>query len=665
MTQRSAPSLLSLPDLIVARNTGGEVHGTGVEAEADRLLISDRFCEAAEVYQSLDLIDMNQREKLAYSLYYAGQNDFYRDLGTEIEQATPWGLALHLWAFIAKRFRSDETADIRAEKLAQLLQAILKLEGWSRLREFLIAGCWFQSLQLAHETSAMRSIQSKASIALEASDSKLHASLELCARLFNFYRDRTNPQVKALEKLVASIQADDTPVLSVLFCAAMTIGDIQQASSAISVLCQRYKDHQLLESTVSAISAEAGRPEFLEFLPTELKGISLSRPEIRLLIALTNHDHSGVLAIAQDMPAGGPAESVLGLPRIAEPVFDFLFSGWTDHVGSWGGSSPWEAIFGDRLFRALPPGALRNTFLQGCRNFMEDEELDSHARELCDLFESSLSTDDFYWILRPECLQLVDAASVANYLIQTASEESKFSPFDGFEVEIPWYRFVPEIKEKLRALQPNARAVVKVVLGKWEVPLRPTLQQRLAGNGLPEVLDDPVRQLGAVITDLDGNDLAYLQLALMKLTARVAERISPAAANEVTVLAYNDFISPNYLTEYGEGRIRTLTSRYGAARFMQGLEALMNSPDFDPEADSQIPALSKMLVTLQGSLQVRRAYLAGVLRNRLKNLNSHWLDQQVVETMARGVDIEQMIDLAKGVTSWDGWSDGLASLAPY
>lgn len=60
---------------------------------------------------------------------------------------------------------------------------------------------------------------------------------------------------------------------------------------------------------------------------------------------------------------------------------------------------------------------------------------------------------------------------------------------------------------------------------------------------------------------------------------------------------------------------------------MQGLEALMNRPDFDPEADSQIPALSKMLVTLQGSLQLRRAYLAGVLCNRLKNLNSHWLDR--------------------------------------
>lgn len=53
------------------------------------------------------------------------------------------------------------------------------------------------------------------------------------------------------------------------------------------------------------------------------------------------------------------------------------------------------------------------------------------------------------------------------------------------------------------------------------------------------------------------------------------------------------------------------------------------------------------------------------LRKRLKNLRSHWLDQQVSEAMARGIDIEQMIDLAKGVNSWDAWSEGLARLVPY
>ena len=57
--------------------------------------------------------------------------------------------------------------------------------------------------------------------------------------------------------------------------------------------------------------------------------------------------------------------------------------------------------------------------------------------------------------------------------------------------------------------------------------------------------------------------------------------------------------------------------------------------------------------------------LAGILRKRLKNLKSHWLDQQVSEAMGRGVDIEQMIELAKGVGSWDDWSDGLESLQPY
>jgi len=91
----------------------------------------------------------------------------------------------------------------------------------------------------------------------------------------------------------------------------------------------------------------------------------------------------------------------------------------------------------------------------------------------------------------------------------------------------------------------------------------------------------------------------------------------------------------------------------------------MRSPEFNPETDRDIPALSKMLVTLQGSLQGRRAYLAGVLRKQHKNLKSHWLDQQVSEAMNRGVDLEQMIDLAKGVNSWDDWSDGLSRLVHY
>ena len=152
---------------------------------------------------------------------------------------------------------------------------------------------------------------------------------------------------------------------------------------------------------------------------------------------------------------------------------------------------------------------------------------------------------------------------------------------------------------------------------------------------------------------------------MMKLSARIAERISPAAGREVSIQAYNDFVHPSRLTEYGEERVRKLATRYGAAGFLQGLDALIASPEFNPKTDRELPALSKMLVKLQGGLAGRRAYLAGILRKRLKNLKSTWLDQQVSECMARGVDIEQMIDLAKTVNSWDDWSDGLADLRPY
>ncbi|WP_248746233.1 hypothetical protein [Pseudomonas sp. MWU12-2037] len=665
MSARTLPSLLSLPELINAKNTDTDVRGTGVEAEADQLFISNRFSEAAEAYRALDLDDINRREKLAYCLFCAGQKDFYTVLDARIEHATPWGLALHSWAFNDRRFAFDLPVDDLAERLTRLLQCAVKMDSWPKLREYLIAGCWHHSLQQRHDTPAMRTLQSTASAALGKTGSKLQETLELCTRIFNYYRDRTEPQVRALDELVASTSTNDTPVLSALFSAAMIVQNTQQAKSALSELCRRYSDHQYLEQTVSAVAVEAGCPEFLDCLPAELKAASLNRPEICLIVAMVKQDPSEVHALAETMPASGPADSVIHLPRIAEPFFDFLLSGRTSQVGGWGGSVPWEAILGERLVKTLPAGALRNSFLRTCREFLSDEEFLVHTKDLCDLFESSLSDEDFYSILRPECLQLVNAHSVAKYLIRKASEESEYSPFECDEEEIPWDRFVPAIKEELASLQTKVGAAVESVLDGWGVPLRPTLERRLAGEGLPVFISTPLASIEDAISELNGSDLAYLQLALLKLSTRVAERISPAATHEVAIHTYNDFIRPSSLTEYGEGRVRALANRYGAARFLQGLDALMRSPEFNPKTDRELSALSKILVTLQGSLQVRRAYLAGVLRKRLKNLKSHWLDQQVSEAMTRGVDIEQMIDLAKGVSSWDDWTDGLSRLAPY
>ena len=665
MPVSTRPSNHSLSELISARNTGTDVQGLGVEADADRLLVSSQFNEAVEAYRALDLDNVNRREKLAYCLYCAGLKDFHTVLEADVGLATPWGLALHLWAFDLGRFPYDTPKEELLERLAEILQRAVEMDSWPKLREGLIAGCWYQCLQQRDDSPAAIAIQSTASTVLGKMGSVLQETLELCTEMFKYYQDRSETQARALRNMVSAIPADRTPVLSALFSAAVTVGDTQQAKLALAELCRRYKDDQYLEPTVSAVVIESGCPEWIDCLPEGVRAVSQARPEIRLAFAIERQDQREVHALAENVPVYGPTDSVLNLPRIAEPFFNFLLSGRTSNIGGWGSSAPWEAIFGERLVRALPEGALRNSFLQTCRDFLSEEELAARAQDLCDLFEASLTDDDFYWIQRTECLRLVNVHSFAKYLVKSAAEESDYPPFETEECVIPWDRFVPAIKQELLSLQPKIKMITESVFEDWGIPLRPPLKLRLAGEGLPVAVSGPLADVEAAISELSGSDLAYLQLTLLNISAKAAERISPAAANEVAVRAYNDFLRPDSLTDFGEERVRALASRYGAAGFLQGLDALMRSPEFNPETDRELPALSKMLVKLQGSLTGRRAYLAGVLRKRLKNLKSHWLDQQVSEAMNRGVDIEQMIDLAKGVTSWDDWTNGLDRLAPY
>lgn len=265
MSVRTLPSLLSLPELLIARNAGTTVQGTGSEAEADRLLISSRYAEAADNYQKLPLDDINRREKLAYCLFCDGQSDFYTVLDAQVECASPWGLALHLWAFKSGRFTLNTATDEQSERLAKILQCALASDSWPKLREYLIAGCWYQSLQQRHDTQQARTLQSEAAAALRKMASKLQDSLELCTRIFNYYGDRSEPQVLALRDLIKDISANDTPVLSALFSAAMVVRDTEQAKLALSELCRRYSDHEFLEQTVSAVALENDCPAFLDW----------------------------------------------------------------------------------------------------------------------------------------------------------------------------------------------------------------------------------------------------------------------------------------------------------------------------------------------------------------------------------------------------------------
>lgn len=58
---------------------------------------------------------------------------------------------------------------------------------------------------------------------------------------------------------------------------------------------------------------------------------------------------------------------------------------------------------------------------------------------------------------------------------------------------------------------------------------------RRAQVGLLESVNVPLGQVSTAISTRDGSDLAYLQLALMRLSTRVAERISSAEGHEVAI----------------------------------------------------------------------------------------------------------------------------------
>ena len=130
--------------------------------------------------------------------------------------------------------------------------------------------------------------------------------------------------------------------------------------------------------------------------------------------------------------------------------------------------------------------------------------------------------------------------------------------------------------------------------------------------------------------------------------------------------AINEILSlrSHHLNEVGLKRVSELTKRYSASRLLVGLRELAKVSTTTLGTDV-VDALANHMVRQQGSLTNRRSYLAAILRKRLVNLRSNWLDQQVSDCMNRGIDIEQMITLAKGVATWDDWSQGLEKLRPY
>lgn len=191
-------------------------------------------------------------------------------------------------------------------------------------------------------------------------------------------------------------------------------------------------------------------------------------------------------------------------------------------------------------------------------------------------------------------------------------------------------------------------------------------ERRLQGSDLPEGVLGHLESIRALLGGAGGSQLVYLQSQLDRLSAEVARATPVAAAEETVAVAINEILSlkSHHLNEVGLKRVATLTKRYGAPNLLSELRALAKVSNTTLGTDV-VDALANHMVRQQGTLATRRSYLAGILRKRLVNLKSAWLDQQVSKCLNRGVDIEQMIELAKGVDTWDDWSAGLETLRPY
>ncbi|EQB0441291.1 hypothetical protein ACYAE2_002303 [Pseudomonas aeruginosa] len=672
MTQQQISSPLSYFDAIRAVGIPILITGDGAEADADRLFVSRRWAEARETYSTLEVDSPARREKLAYCILSSGDSLTMDLMGQGIEEASPNGLHLHLLGVSQAVLAGNRTPETNKALVAIYLRA----KECSLARQELvmtIVGCAYLSQRMSPRGLGVGENDLFESVCadLEALDS-LHASpLRLYPLLQDYYRLRNDAVAAAaikaeMKERLSGIQLDASPLLALPFIVAYELGDPDVMRSVVDNLCRRYATDPHLEETVSNAAIYTTSPMLLDCLPAELKQRSLNRPEVKLLMALHDKDPSAVLLAADFLATDKSYDSLCRSYCVADPLFRYLgLDHETGHFinGCWGSMYFWEASFADQLIEWLPAGAGRKKLLLTFLPFVCIDLPADVVKELAELFEENPSYDR-YLELPSAAFEVLDPQVFARFLV----DAGRMSPDEEFyfgDDDWSWDRFIPALTVILQTIEPAEREALERRLEGWGVPVHPTLSQNLAGMSLPDDVRNALAVLEGSLASLEPAQLPYLQLALTRIAGAVPDLVSPAVSHDVSIAAYNKLIKPRYLTKVGEDRMQKLAKRYGAAGVLRGIEALMTSSGFDSQAENVFDALSMKLVELQGTLQPRRAYLAGILRKRLPKLNTHWLDQQVVEAMRRGVDIEQMIELAKVVTSWDMWSDGVEDLRPY
>lgn len=478
----------------------------------------------------------------------------------------------------------------------------------------------------------------------------------------------------ALIDLVSKLEPSKTPVIGFGFVAALRAKNLHVAKTFVSELCRRYQHHPHLSNTVAVAAVQARDPGMLDDAAEDVRNAALQLAEVQLLVAMTARNTSAVEKALSGYASTPKDKKLRVLPVILEPFLKLSWKPWD--IGTWDVHPSLAADWCVELVALLPAGEARDSLLMEC-GVATESDMELLLPFLCDLFnrKPTVEVADLF----PDSVPFdgVSACALARFIFEHAIEDDPYcslvDPEFAPEISVLIERGVTEqLMILVRQLPEDQRLACVRTLTSWGLLEAPeslvtfVFEQGLRGNSLPQNVQENLSSIRLAIQKSTPDQVIFIQSILDELSIDAKRSTSLAAEDSVVLSAFDEVLSlkDRSLTEHGKRRVKDLVKRYGAAKLLIGLRDITKQPQ-SVTKENLVDTLSKLMVLKQGGLPGRRSYLAGILRKRLVNLKGVWLDQQVSECINKGIDVEQMIELAKTVTTWDEWSVGLSRLKPY
>lgn len=670
-TKITVENTLTTEQIMRGRFSDFNVQGTSIEADGDRLLLRENFEEALAVYQRIEGPARPLREKMSFALWALGNEAAWATLGDGVDLTTEDGIAMELRAFAMTIFNSEASdrtiTDLVDSVLArkdelpfavQLLSSAIYIAVSMRLNR--TEGLPLYPASCAKAVTAIREMSKPYADCMEAF---------ALARQISIHQTDTRP----LNELIEQMDLSECPVLGFVFTAAVLVGNKRVAREVISVLCARFHGHPNLAATVAMAAIQACDLELIEELPDPLREVAMELPELQVLDAMNSGNTNALLAsIAKLQNAESP--NLHWDMVIRERLLKITWRRWD--TGTWRVPYSLLAEWATRIVPLLPAGDLRDEILvdASCMGCFDMKPLTPY---FCELFNRKPTSANFTLMNDDLPLDQLDDQALTQYIFDEATADSPYcgllDPEFAPDLEPLFKRGIADaLTAKAADLTGDAKNSYIGVLTEWGLIRRPegiaafNFERRLMGSDLPEGVLEHLESIRTSVGGASGSQLVYLQSQLDRLSLEIGRATPVAAAEETVAAAINEILSlrSHRLNEVGLKRISELTKRYGAPSLLAELRSLAKVSNTTLGTDV-VDALAVHMVRQQGTLATRRSYLAGILRKRLVNLKSAWLDQQVSKGLNRGIDIEQMIELAKGVDTWDDWLAGLEKLRPY